>query len=575
VEVARGKGLFRRRERCFEAGASMPHEGYRNLRLKIIATTLTFSLIPLFVLGASIYYQFHQSYSSKIHENLRAMAENRRHALDLFFDERISQLTTVAYTTTFDRITAPGTLERLYDLIQSRSKYYVDLGVIDENGEHVAYCGPYKLKGLNYRDTDWFQSVIARGTYISDVFLGFRKVPHFIIAVARREDDHTWVLRATINTDLFEAMVRAAQTGRKGDAFLLNRDFVYQTAPRFHGGLLEKNTSLQLPMFMGTRLIEHAMEGRRLLVAATWLENKEWLLVVEQDPGEELLPLFRTRHLTIGLMTAGVIAVVFGTVLVSQLMIQQLIRADREKAELDANLMQSAKLAAVGKLAAGIAHEINNPLAVIREKAGWIRDLLEEEDIQSSDNFAEFADAVEKIEAHVERARTVTHRLLGFARRMEPVEEEVDLHRVLDETIAFLENEARHRNIAIHKEYMADEPTIISDSSQLQQVFLNIINNAIDAVEQDGDIWVRTHRDGKKNSITVEIADNGPGIPPEHLSKIFDPFFTTKRTGSGTGLGLSISYSIVKKLGGEIVVKSNRPKGAVFTLSFPARQGAD
>ncbi|MDY6910570.1 MAG: ATP-binding protein [Thermodesulfobacteriota bacterium] len=553
----------------------MPHEGYRNLRLKIIATTLTFSLIPLFVLGASIYYQFHQSYSSKIHENLRAMAENRRHAIDLFFDERISQLTTVAYTTTFDRITAQGTLERLYDLIQSRSRYYVDLGVIDENGEHVAYCGPYKLKGLNYRDTDWFQSVIARGTYISDVFLGFRKVPHFIIAVARREDDHTWILRATINTDLFEAMVRAAQTGRKGDAFLLNRDFVYQTTPRFDGGLLEKNTSLQLPMFMGTRLIEHAVEGRRLLVAATWLENKEWLLVVEQDPGEELLPLFQTRHLTIGLMTAGVIAVVFGTVLVSQLMIRQLIRADREKAELDANLMQSAKLAAVGKLAAGIAHEINNPLAVIREKAGWIRDLLEEEDIQGSDNFAEFADAVEKIEAHVERARTVTHRLLGFARRMEPVEEEVDLHHVLDETIAFLENEARHRNIAIHKEYMADEPTIINDSSQLQQVFLNILNNAIDAVEQDGDIWVRTHRDGKKGSITIEIADNGPGIPPEHLSKIFDPFFTTKRTGSGTGLGLSISYSIVKKLGGDIVVKSNRPKGAVFTLSFPARQGAD
>jgi two-component system NtrC family sensor kinase len=416
--------------------------------------------------------------------------------------------------------------------------------------------------------------VIARGTYISDVFLGFRKVPHFIIAVARREDDHTWVLRATINTDLFEAMVRAAQTGRKGDAFLLNRDFVYQTAPRFHGGLLEKNTSLQLPMFMGTRLIELAVEGRRLLVAATWLENKEWLLVVEQDPGEELLPLFQTRHLTIGLMAAGVIAVVFGTVLVSQLMIRQLIRADREKAELDANLMQSAKLAAVGKLAAGIAHEINNPLAVIREKAGWIRDLLEEEDIQGSDNFAEFADAVEKIETHVERARTVTHRLLGFARRMEPVEEEVDLHHVLDETIAFLENEARHRNIAIHKEYMADEPTIISDSSQLQQVFLNILNNAIDAVEQDGDIRVRTHRDGKKGSITIEIADNGPGIPPEHLSKIFDPFFTTKRTGSGTGLGLSISYSIVKKLGGDIVVKSNRPKGAVFTLSFPARQGA-
>jgi two-component system NtrC family sensor kinase len=227
-------------------------------------------------------------------------------------------------------------------------------------------------------------------------------------------------------------------------------------------------------------------------------------------------------------------------------------------------------MAALGKLAAGIAHEVNNPLAVIKEKVGWLRDLLSEEDIAKSENYQEFEDAVRKIDHHVERAKKVTHRLLGFARRMEPIQEKVELNRLLDETIEFLRNEAHYRNIQILTQYSPDLPQIVSDTAQLQQVFLNLLNNAIDAIGKDGEIRVETSLNPKDRNIVIVIKDNGPGIPNEVLNRIFDPFFTTKEVGKGTGLGLSISYSIVEKLGGRIMVASQEGQGTTFTIYLPS-----
>jgi len=200
-----------------------------------------------------------------------------------------------------------------------------------------------------------------------------------------------------------------------------------------------------------------------------------------------------------------------------------------------------------------------------------MKDLMGMEDVAGSENFQELLDAVNKIEYHVVRAKTVTHRLLGFARRMEPLTERVNLNTVLDESIDFLENEARYRNIDIQTNYAPDLPLTTTDQSQMQQVFLNIINNAIDAIGKDGEITINTRMSQKNNEICVEIHDNGPGMPKDVLQKIFDPFFTTKEVGKGTGLGLSISYSIIEKLGGRILVASDEGQGTTFTIYLPVR----
>ena len=218
-------------------------------------------------------------------------------------------------------------------------------------------------------------------------------------------------------------------------------------------------------------------------------------------------------------------------------------------------------------MATGIAHEINNPLAIIGEKAGWMRDLLFDEEFKESENFKEYVTSVDKIEEHVERARKITHNMLGFARRMEHHLDDVDINSVLNQTIELLQSHARTNNIEISKNFQSELPIIASDQSQLQQVFLNLINNAVDAVEKDGLIEVKTRK--KDSRIVVAIKDNGPGISKENLQKVFDPFFTTKETGKGTGLGLSVSYNIIEKLGGTIKVESKLSEGAVFTVKLP------
>lgn len=545
---------------------------YKKLSWEIILATIGFSVIPLFVLGVVFYHQFSFSYSAKVMEDMKTLAENRCSSVDLFFEERVSQLIGLAYTQSLQQLRNEEYLNKVFNIIQARSKSFIDMSVIDEEGHHLAYVGPFYsiLKDVNYKNEDWFNAVLSTGTYISDVFMGFRKVPHFIIAVKVWEKNQSWILRATIDSEILENLVRAAMVGKRGDAFIINKSNVLQTTPRFSGQLLGHPRTPDFSAATGIRVEEIVIEGETNLFATAVTKSKKWVLVIREDPAEQLTPLLRARFIAAVIGLGGVGLIVLGAVFITRSMMKELESMERKKAASDEISIQSSKMAALGKMAAGIAHEINNPLAVISEKAGWMKDLLKTEDLAKSENFQEFADAVNKIEHHMNRAKTITHRLLGFARRMEPVSETVNVNQVMDETIDFLENEARYRNIDIQTDYSPDLPSIISDSTQLQQAFLNILNNAIDAIGKDGEILIRTSFIAKNNAVAIEISDNGPGIPKEALHKIFDPFFTTKEVGKGTGLGLSISYSIVEKLGGRIMVASQEGVGTTFTIYLPA-----
>ncbi|OQX03267.1 MAG: two-component sensor histidine kinase [Desulfobacteraceae bacterium IS3] len=544
----------------------------KKLQTEIIAVVLFFSLIPLFALGSFLYFQFAQTYTQKVTNNLRTIVDNKKKALDMFFEERISQLKTIAYTHSYKELSDENYLRGLLSVLQTSSNSLIDLGIINQQGEQIAYMGPYNLKGLSYKNELWFHEVMFKELYISDVFMGFRRFPHFIIAVMRKEADSFWILRATIDSNIFNLLVQSVQIAEKGDAYLLNSENILQTPSRFGKQVMEASDFPRTPLFTGTAVKEELSDQYRMIVGMSWLEKKNWLLVVSEDPAEAMVPLFRTRRIILLLIAVGIMLIATGAFILSRAIIKELIRSERQKAALDSSLMQSSKMAALGKLAAGVAHELNNPLALIKESAGWLKDLLEEEDPDKIVNFKEIDKTVNKIDVHVERAKSVTHRMLGFGRRFEPVQEDMDLNRVAEQTLGFLENEALHRNIAIEKNYLENLPSVRTDTAQIQQVILNIADNAIDAVGKNGTVGMKTGYDSKKKEVFLEISDTGPGIPKEDLDKIFDPFYTTKTSEDGTGLGLSISYSIIEKLGGRISVESTPGKGSVFTVYLPAKK---
>ena len=541
---------------------------YVTFQRKIILITLSVSFAPLLILGVTIYYQFARMYEDKIKEQIRYRSWAQAEAVDLFLKERTAILSSMADTHSFQFMIEEKNLSKIFEVMNLRAGAFVDLGVIDSAGQHLTYVGPYDLKGLNYYKQRWFTEVVSKGIYISDVYMGYRQLPHFIIAVCHRGNQHNWVLRATIDPDIFSSIVKAAQVGKSGDAYIVNKDGIYQTRSRFHGDILSKS-SLDTSQFGGkTMVMEQVVgDGKKVLFAGSWLKGNNWLLIISQNTAEEMAGLFATRNVEISIIISGILAIILATLFTTRLALARLRQADLEMHELNAQLVQSDKLAAVGKMATGVAHEINNPLAVIIQRTGWVKDLLDEDEFQKSANFEEFKVSLEKIEEHVERIRKIVHGMLGYARKMEPRLEDVDVNETLNQTIRLLQNYGRINNIEIRTDLSPELPIIASDQAQLQQVFFNLISNAIDAIGKNGLVQVLSGRN--ESYIVVKIIDNGSGIPADQQKKIFDPFFTTKLTGKGTGLGLWISYNIIERMGGAITLSSEAGKGSTFVLEIP------
>jgi two-component system, NtrC family, sensor kinase len=255
-------------------------------------------------------------------------------------------------------------------------------------------------------------------------------------------------------------------------------------------------------------------------------------------------------------------------------MVRRIMQADKEKEKLNQQMIEAGKLASLGELAAGIAHEINNPVAIMVEEAGWIGDLLEEEELSQSKNLSEFERALKQIRTQGRRCKEITHKLLSFARKTDTTVKDLQINDLIKEIVDLSSQIAKYNKVNITMALETNLPYVMLSPSEMQQLMLNLINNAIDALDKTGgNVHIETKLSRlEKEHIVITVKDDGPGIPEVNLSRIFDPFFTTKLVGKGTGLGLSICYGIVQKMGGKIDVKSTVGKGTKFRIWIPFQE---
>ena len=547
---------------------------YHSLTRNMLLIVIIVSFTPMILVGGIILYQFQTSYHEKIHAHLKELVQKHKQNIDSFLQEKLGDIRFLADNFTFEELSdEPFLVDRLESLQKEFGLVFVDLGVIRENGIQVAYAGPFKLGKALYSQADWFQKAMKSKYFISDVFLGLRGLPHFIIAVRDNWMGEKWILRATIDFVAFNSLVENIRIGETGFAFILNKEGKFQTKPLldivttrkpYIDFLSDRNTTKD-----EIHVVEQTDEsGHKNIFVAASLKNGDWLLVYQQRASDAFSDFRRTLRLALIIMLLGGLGIITMAFILSKRMVSRIAKADREKLMMNEQVVETGKLASVGELAAGIAHEINNPVAIMIEEAGWIEDILEDEEFQESENLDEFIRALEQIRTQGRRCKEITHKLLHFARKTDSRIQEVQINDLIEELVALSAQKAKYSNVTINTVLQKDLPPLQVSETEVQQVFLNLINNALDAMEKKGGVIdVTTLMEG--DHIAVQVADNGPGIPEANLARIFDPFFTTKPVGKGTGLGLSICYGIIKKMGGEIDVHSVMGVGTTFRVLIP------
>ncbi|MFH1844018.1 MAG: cache domain-containing protein, partial [bacterium] len=463
----------KKKESSPESGSSLQPTSYTWLARKLIIFVLLCAVLPLLLLGWGINIHYTKFAKARMTESLEEQIDHHRRTIELFLEGRKAQLQLLASTHSLASLADSENLAHIFQAVNQEQWSITDLGVIAENGDHLAYVGPFNLMGRNYAEAFWFKEVIRKGVYISDMFLGFRNEPHFVIAVSRTEQGRKWILRATIDTEYFRSLVEEVWIGQTGEVYLLNRQGVFQTSPRFQGEIMGEAALDMPPEHEGTAVAilpaTRDAQGRKIpkkVYSHTWLDEPSWLLMVKQDYQEAFNAVYHANWVTLVFIHLTALAIIVVAVVITRRLIALIRKRDREAQELNRQLMQAGKLAAIGELSAGVAHEINNPLAIILTERQLILDSLERGSAKDPAFAEQLQGAMDQIDTQIDRCQRITQNLLRFARRTESQLEWVDLNLFLLEIVELVERKAQSSGITFTLDLDQELPRLLSDPSQ-------------------------------------------------------------------------------------------------------------
>lgn len=530
---------------------------------KMVFILIGVAIAPMVLITGIILYRFNSFSHEIVHTHLEGLVLGNKHHIDFFLNEKLSNIRYLSRGFESELFRADSFLrERLKDLREEYNHDFVDLELIDEQGHQAAYAGP-SGRGAYHGNTRWFKEAMKTRHYISDVIMGPNAQPLCIVTTKVQNENTRWILKAAVDFGSINSLVENLGAGKTGIAFIVNRQGDFQTLP---------SDKIKLTGQQYLNLFDKATNTRQVndkfIIESASLKNDDWILILQQDIDEAFSGLIFSKNFAVLFFSLGSIGIILVCVMLFRRANMYISDAGSEKeSAMTQKIIETGKLDSIGELASGIAHEINNPVAIMVEEAGWVQDLIHE-GIDNNDNREEFMRALKQIETQGHRCKEMTRKLLTFGRKTDSRIENVQINDLIGEVVSLSSEKALLANVKIYTDLDPHLPEIQSSVTELQQVLSNIINNGLDAMENKGDrldISSMFHED----HITITVRDNGPGIPAINLNRVFDPFFSTKPVGKGSGLGLSVCYSIIKKIGGKIDFESVVGEGSAFHIVLP------
>ena len=372
----------------------------------------------------------------------------------------------------------------------------------------------------------------------------------------------------TLDSGRLENILRPYRTGSIEDVFFIDSSGGLQTSSFVYGN----NSQPAIPLKdLGTKdlgIVEDTTpDQKRLFVGYATIPGSNLKLVMIKSRDNFNKMWLKPRLKLLGYLVVSIFLILVSIMGMATYLVNRIHTADKKRVRALHHSGHANKLASIGRLAAGVAHEINNPLAIINEKTGLMVDLMSM-DKDNLSNKRLVALAQDTLKA-VERCGTVTQRLLEYTKPMDKRTEPVDIQQAINQTLTFFQSQARELNITISFEIKGKSFLFECNKGGIQQIILNLFNNAFAAMDDNGGLLKIILWFHKEKEITISVSDTGCGIPQDDLQNIFEPFFSINDPMSGTGLGLYVTFGIVKEMGGKIFVESIPTEGTTFTVVLP------
>lgn len=546
---------------------------FRRIRWLLIAVFLTLSIGPLLGVFYNYKTEVQDLIRDKVTSHLMSLVTKSSYLVNGFISERLSDLRAISKIVISGSHLGPEELEESFESIKKEYGVYDKFFVLEKDGKiqfATAMDEPLEAGTGENR----FVELLKGEEYVGDVFindkLGF---PQIVVSTPLFDSNKkiAGALGAIVDFRPIESLLKKSELGKTGEIYLVNRQGYLVTSTRLGATILEDRMSHESSDLLLEKGIDEEIDyrGKKVLRARMPVEDRPWIVIADQDRDEALgeIAQLNNKVFLFGSLSIGLLVII--VYFLSNAIIRMLERAYKRERELEFQVVQKEKLAALGLLTAGIAHELNTPLA----NALLYSQMLSREMKEGDDKQLEKLSVVEE---EVKQGSKIVRNLLAFSRQSEFDSKTTDVKEVLGKLLDITTPFCTSKKVEIVRDFPEEIPVVRADTGVIQQVFTNLIANALDAMPKGGTLKLSARFVPALKKVTVDVSDTGSGISRENIKKVFDPFFTTKAQGEGTGIGLFMSYEMVRSLGGNIRVMSETEggkTGTIFTLELPVADG--